>query len=81
MDCPEIARGSPVPGIIQGQIGWGSEEPNSVEDVPAYCMGEWNKWVLKVPSNPKHSMISPYQFGRSDLEEYSTSTALCHHSK
>ena len=31
--------GSPVPGNIQGQIGWGSEQPGLVEDVPAHCRG------------------------------------------
>ena len=34
-------RGSrcPIPGNIQGQVGWGSEKPDLVEDVPAYCRG------------------------------------------
>ena len=34
-------RGSrcPVPGNIQGQAGWGPEQPGLVEDVPAYCRG------------------------------------------
>jgi len=31
-------RGS-IPGNIQGQVGWGSEQPDLVEDVPAYCRG------------------------------------------
>ena len=25
----------PIPGSIQGQVGWGSEQPDLVEDVPA----------------------------------------------
>jgi len=24
---------------IQDQVGWGSEQPDPVEDVPAYCRG------------------------------------------
>jgi len=29
----------PIPGNIQGQAGRGSEQPDPVENVPAYCMG------------------------------------------
>jgi len=29
----------PHPGNIPGQVGWGSEQPDLVEDVPAYCRG------------------------------------------
>ncbi|KAK4818261.1 hypothetical protein QYF61_009966 [Mycteria americana] len=29
----------PIPGNIQGQAGQGSEQPDLVEDVPAYCRG------------------------------------------
>ena len=25
-----------IPGSIQGQVGWGSEQPDLVEDVPAH---------------------------------------------
>jgi len=28
-----------VPGNVQGQGGWGSEQPDQVEDVPAHCRG------------------------------------------
>jgi len=28
-----------VPGNIQGQVGWGSEQPDLVEDVPAHWGG------------------------------------------
>ena len=27
----------PIPGTIQGQVGRGSEQPDLVEDVPAFC--------------------------------------------
>jgi len=27
--------GGPIPGNIQGQVGWGSQEHGLVEDVPA----------------------------------------------
>jgi len=29
----------PIPGIIQGQAGWGSEQPDLVEYVPSHCRG------------------------------------------
>ena len=29
----------PIPGNVQGQVGWGSEQPDPVEDVPAHCRG------------------------------------------
>jgi len=29
----------PIPGNISGQVGWGSEHPDSGEDVPAHCRG------------------------------------------
>jgi len=47
--------GCPLPGSIQGQVGWGSEQPGLVEGVPA--QGGWNQMIFKVPSNPNHSMI------------------------
>jgi len=31
--------GRPIPGNIQGQVGWGSEQPGLAEDVPAHCRG------------------------------------------
>jgi len=31
--------GGPIPGNLQGQVGWGSEQPGLVEDVPAHCRG------------------------------------------
>jgi len=29
----------PIPGNIPGQVGWGSEQPGLVEDVPAHDRG------------------------------------------
>jgi len=29
----------PIPGDIQGQVGWGSEQHDLVEDVPDHCRG------------------------------------------
>jgi len=31
--------GCPLPGIVQGQVGWSSEQPGLVEDVPAHGRG------------------------------------------
>ena len=32
-------RGCPLPGSVQGQVGWSSEQPGLVEDVPAHVRG------------------------------------------
>jgi len=34
---PTVVVDAPVPGNIQGQVGWGSEQPDLVADVPAHC--------------------------------------------
>jgi len=31
--------GGPIPGNIKGQVGWSSEQPDLVENVPAHCRG------------------------------------------
>ena len=31
--------GGPIPRNIQGQVGWGSEQPGLVEDTSAHCRG------------------------------------------
>ena len=31
--------GCPLPGSVQGQAGWSSEQPGLVEDVPAHGRG------------------------------------------
>ena len=31
--------GGPTPGNTERQAGWGSEQPDLVEDVLAHCMG------------------------------------------
>lgn len=51
----------PIPGNIQGQIRPGPEKTHLVEDVSAYGGHRWphgwNKWPLKVLSNPNDSMM------------------------
>ena len=32
-------RRCPIPGNIEGQVGWGSEQPDLVVDAPAHCKG------------------------------------------
>ena len=36
---PRRGSGGPIPRNVQGQVGWGSEQPGLVEDVPAHCRG------------------------------------------
>jgi len=31
--------GGPIPGKVQGQVGWSSEQHHPVKDVPAHCRG------------------------------------------
>jgi len=33
------SSGGPIPGNIQGQVGWRSEQPGLAEDIPAHCRG------------------------------------------
>jgi len=37
--CTQKGGRGPIPGNIQGQVGWGSEQLDLVEDVPAHCRG------------------------------------------
>jgi len=46
-----------LPGGVQGQAGWGFEQPGLVGGVPAYSRGVGTRWPLRVPSNPNHSAI------------------------
>lgn len=56
------------PGNIQGQVRSGSEQPDPVEDVPAYCKGlDWMTFKL----SPNHSVIL-----KQEDEFYTLS--LCH---
>ena len=48
--------GCPIPGGIQGQVGWGLGQPDLV-DVNQPNAGVWNWMGLKVPFNLRHSMI------------------------
>lgn len=43
----------PVPGSVQGQVGWGFEQTNLVKDVPA-C---GRRLISKGPSNPNCAVI------------------------
>ena len=35
----ERGCGCPLPGSVEGQVGWGFEQPSLVEGVPAYSRG------------------------------------------
>ena len=39
--------GCPLPGGVQGQVGWSSEQPDLVEDVPAHGRGSGTRWSLR----------------------------------
>jgi len=43
--------GCPLPARVQGQVGWGSEQPCLVEGVPAQGRGVGNGWSLRALPN------------------------------
>lgn len=47
----------PHPWKHSSHVGWGSEYPDLVEDVPAHFERSWTRWPLKIPSNPEYSRI------------------------
>ena len=51
--------GCPIPGGVQGRVGWGPGQPGLVNGEvggPAQ-QGGWRFMILEVPSNPGHSVI------------------------
>ncbi|PKU36866.1 hypothetical protein llap_12830 [Limosa lapponica baueri] len=38
-DVTKLCGGCPIPGSVQGQVGWGFEQPGLVEGVPAHGTG------------------------------------------
>jgi len=38
--------GCPLPGSVQGQVGWSSKQPGLVEGVPAHGRGVGTRWSL-----------------------------------
>ena len=49
--------GCPMHGDIQGQAGWGSEQPDVAVGIPVHCRGVGLGGLLRVPSNSSNSMI------------------------
>jgi len=53
--------GCPIPGGVQGQVGWGPGQPGLVLSVavggPACGWGVVFLMIFEVPSNPMHSEI------------------------
>lgn len=47
--------GAPMPGNVQGQVGWDSEPPAQVEDIPAH--GQVGVDYLEVLFTANHSMV------------------------
>jgi len=48
--------GGPSPRNVQGQVGWGSEKPDLVEDVLADCRG-LDQVMSKGPFQPKAFLV------------------------
>jgi len=53
-------RGCPIPGGVEGQVGWGPGQPALVLDVEvggSACGRVWSLMILEAPSNTGHSVI------------------------
>jgi len=44
---PREAVAAPLPGSVQGQVGWSSEQPGVVESVLAHGRGVGTRWSLR----------------------------------
>ena len=47
MKVAQRSCGCLLPGSVQGQVGWSSEQPGLVEDVPAHGRGGGTRWSLR----------------------------------
>ena len=51
----------PIPGGVQGQVGWGPGQHGLVLNVEVggsvFGRGGWRFMILEVPFNPSHCMI------------------------
>ena len=58
--------GCPIPGGVQGQVGWGPGQPGLVLDMevgsPACNREGWSSMIPEVPSNLGHSVILESDF-------------------
>ena len=50
-------EGCPTPGGVQGQAGWGPEQPDPALDLPVGNPACGNLIIFEVFSNPSHSMV------------------------
>ena len=48
--------GCPIHGCVQGQIGWGPDQPDLVMAI-LLMAGGWSEVVFGIPSNPSRSII------------------------
>ncbi|KAJ7411391.1 hypothetical protein WISP_102642 [Willisornis vidua] len=63
--------GCPIPGSVQGQVGWGSEQPGLVEGVPAHSR------VLKLDDLPGPFQPKPFNFDDDeDVDETASGVML-----
>ena len=44
---PREVVDTPLPVVVQGQVGWSSEQPGLVGDVPAHGRGVGTRWSLR----------------------------------
>ena len=52
--------GCPLPGSVQGQVGWGFEQSGLVEGVPAHSRGVGTRWSLR--SLPTQTILWFFDF-------------------
>ena len=56
MQAVQRGCGCPIPVGVQGQVGWGPEQPDLVGGSLVHGKG-WNQMIFKVPSDTSHDMI------------------------
>lgn len=72
-------HGCPSPGSAQSQAGWGFEQSALGEGVPAHAREVRTRWSLKVPFNPRHSMLRWHSEAVPvDLSHQRAPPHLCH---
>ena len=57
-----------LPGSVQGQAGWGSEQPGLLEGVPAHSRGGWNQMIFKGPFQlkPLYGLVIPQLYEKKN---------------
>ena len=67
-------RRCPIPGSVQGQVGWGFEQPGVVEGVPVHGRGVGTRWSVR--SLPTQTIYDPGKWP-TDMGWFCSAHPLC----